>query len=204
MIQTELDPLAAFLLPLFSQGRAFVLPDPTPRQASPRAIALLHEAFSTFCLDLAGAPLTFDPVVAASAAEVVRQSCAALVDRSKRPEDLAEALRMPHPPRTSSEHLSADLTFRYLSQIHHRARSVDPIDPLVPMLVWLLREWPLSGALADLDEPLAISPDFNGHRGLMILFAERLVARCRKSSYPDGVAGEYVELVRRFSAEGVA
>ncbi len=204
MYHSELDPLAAFLPPLFSQGRAFVLPDPSPRQASPRVILLLREAFATFCLDLAGAPLKFDPVVAALAAEVVRQACAALVDRSKRPEDLAVVLRMPHPPRSSSEHLSADLTFRYLSQVHHRAKSVDPIDPLVAMLVKLLREWPLSGALADLEEPLASSPDFDGHRGLMMRFAERLVARRRESWYPDGVAGEYIELARRFSAEGVA
>ena len=98
----------------------------------------------------------------------------------------------------ASTHLSVDLTFRFLPQVLRRARGIDPGDALVTMIADVLRAWPLSGVLADLDEP-PVEPKslgFSGHSGLMLLYAERLATHDRSTWRPaDGPALEYFELV---------
>jgi hypothetical protein len=50
--------------------------------------------------------------------------------------------------------------------------------------------------LADLREPPTADPDFGGHPGLQLLYAERLAAREKASWLPkSGPARERVELV---------
>ena len=61
--------------------------------------------------------------------------------------DLVKRLKMPGSPLTPSQHLSADLTLRYLPQILRRARGLDPEDPLVALLANVMR-------LAALGSPL--------------------------------------------------
>ena len=118
---------------------------------------------------MAGPSISFDPQVACAAAELLRQSCWALVNHGVRATDLERRLKMPCAPEQPSHHLSADLTLRYLPQLLRRARGLDPSDPLVGMLERLLRGWPLSGVLSDVDEGPLVPLDFCGHPGLLLL-----------------------------------
>src|SRR5581483_5630300 len=95
-------------------------------------------------------------------------------------------------------HLSADLTLRLLPAIHRRARVRDVDDPLAVEVAELLRRWPLSGVLADLDGPPAGDVTFFGHPGLQLLYAERLVEHEKPAWLPAaGPARERVELIYR-------
>src|SRR5438093_406611 len=57
------------------------------------------------------------------------------------------------------------------------------------------RRWPLSGVLADIDEPPLLPVDLGGHPGLLLLYAERLARQRRPAWVADGPAREYIELV---------
>src|ERR1700676_3856288 len=97
------------------------------------------------------------------------------------PEPLSPAddpsLRMPAPPQTPHEHAAGDIAFRFLPGRYHRAMVRDGEDPLALAMKSLLRQWPLSGVLADLTEPPETPIDFGGHPGLGFLYALRLAAR---------------------------
>jgi hypothetical protein len=201
MIASGDDPIAAFLRPLLFEGRILLsLDSATPIGRSDAAIAALESAFSTRCLSIAGEPIPFAPKVACDAAEIVRAACFALADHSEPAETVVRRLVMPGPPSSASDHLSADVTFRFLPQIHRRAKGLGAADPVVEALADLLRAWPLSGVLADLEEPPTTPLDFGGHRGLMALYADRLVVRDRPCWYPEGPAREHVDLARQAAA----
>lgn len=158
---------------------------------------VLQGAYAVHALDVAGPAIPFEPGVAEAAAAVVFRACRALVDREERPEELARSLALPRPPASPSDHLSADLTFRYLPGIYRRARGIDPGDSLVSSLAALMRLWPLSGVLADLDDGPDPPPDLTDHPGLMLLYAERFarLGGRRPSWRPSGRAAEFVDLV---------
>jgi hypothetical protein len=164
---------------------------------SPPAVAFLAEAFQIHAADVAGPPIDFDPDSATAAAEFARQASWALVNHDERMAEVARRLKMPGVPNTPAHHLSADLLLRYLPQILRRARGLDPDDPLVELCARVLRQWPLSGVLADIAEPPLGPIDFGGHAGLLLLYAERLVNNDRPSWRPgQGSLGwEYHQLV---------
>ena len=193
-----MNDLADFLADLFREGRITFRRPPQPSaSASPEVTGLLERAYEAYRLDIAGTVIALDAGIACAAAEVVRQASWALVSHHDRVEDLQRRLRMPRSPATATDHLSADLLLRYLPQVHHRARVLDPSDSLVGLLERVLRQWPLSGVLAGLDEGPTSPLDFGGHEGLMLLYAERLAAREPATSLwrPEGRPLEYVELV---------
>jgi MoxR-vWA-beta-propeller ternary system domain bpX4 len=148
-------------------------------------VALLAEAFDTFALSVAGARIAFDARTACEAAELVRQSGWAMVQRDDRLADLKRRLKMTGPPQTPSQHLSADLMLRFVPQIIKRARGLDPSDPLSGLLGEVLRRWPLSGVLSDVEEGPLIALDFGGHPGLLLLYAERLSQNDRPAWQPE-------------------
>jgi hypothetical protein len=187
-----------FLTQLLNDGKVVFhstrAPHDRPRQHD---VALLEKAYQTLRLGVAGPDIPFDPAVAYSAAELLRQASWALVNHDDRIADLKKRLTMPIDPTSPAHHLSADLTLRYLPQIHRRVRGLDSCDPLIELLENLLRRWPLSGVLADVaDAPLA-SVDFGEHPGLLLLYAERLSANDRSAWRPPrgGSAWDYYELV---------
>ena len=194
-----MDDLNVFLRLLLRDGRAVLRqpPGPAGESVSGAAIGELGRAFSIRGLEVAGPPIAFDAAVASAAASLVWRACWALVIRGDRPEDLARDLTMPLDPTTPAHHLSADVALRFLPQVRRRARGVDPADPLASGLADLLRRWPLSGVLDDLDDGPESPPDLGGHRGLMLLYAERLARRDRPAWRPSAEAGGYVERVGR-------
>jgi hypothetical protein len=87
------------------------------------------------------------------------------------------------------------LLLRYVPAVHRRARALRPDDELAEALANLLRRWPLSGVLGDIDDGPLTPTDFAGHPGLCLLFAERLAHHEKAAWYPTGKAIEAVALV---------
>ena len=191
-----ITPFHEFLTQLFDEGRIVFRTAPRDRP-SPPDVAVLAEAFENYSLGVAGPRIAFAPDIALAAAELVRQASWALVNRDERMTDLVKRLKMPAPPLAPSQHLSADLTMRYLPQVVRRARGLDPSDPLVAQLANVLRTWPLSGVLSDVAEGPLVPLQFGGHAGLMLLYAERLIGNDRRSWRPiqQGPSWDYYELV---------
>ena len=187
-----------FLTQLLNDGRVVFRSTKAPRdRPRPQDVALLEKAYQTHRLSVAGPSIPFDPAVAYSAADLIRQASWALVNHDDRVSDLEKRLTMPIEPQTPSHHLSGDLMLRYLPQIHRRARGLDPCDPLIELLESLLRRWPLSGVLADVAAPPLAALRFGEHPGLLLLYAERLAANDRPTWRPDQgePAWDYYELV---------
>lgn len=197
-----MDGLDEFLEELLRKGRIAFRRRPAEDAWSARAAGVLERAYADFALDVAGPPIAFDAAVAREACEVVVQASWALVCHEDRLETLERRLTMRHPPTRPSHHLSADLVFRYLAQVHRRARAINPDDPFAAMLAKLLREWPLSGVLAGLEGGPASPTDFGGHEGLMLLYAERWARHELPAWRPTGRALEYAEMVHGGTAGG--
>jgi hypothetical protein len=198
-----MDSLDEFLGRLFDEGRVVLRDRPASAPSpDPRAVGRLERVFAAYRLEVAGPLIAFEPRVAVAAAELVRQACWALVDRSEPVEALARRLGMSRPPARPEDHLSADLTMRYLPVVHRRARALDAADALAGLLATVLRDWPLSGVLADLDDGPARPPDLGSHPGLMLLYAERLARHERSAWRPAAAAMPYVELALRDLGRG--
>lgn len=197
--------LDEFLTRLFDEGRVLFRQGPAQAPSNgaaarenAAAVAVLERAYGTYRLDVAGPPIPFDPEIARAAGELVRQASWALVNHDERVEDLGRRISMPRGPLPNrpSDHLSADLVLRYLPQLLRRARGFNPSDALVEWLTAVLRQWPLTGALAELDEGPTTRIDPCGHPGLALLYAERWARHERPAWRPEGETWEYVELVR--------
>ena len=141
--------------------------------------------------------IEFDPRTACEAAELVRQS-----ELGAGP-----ARRSPGGPQATAQddRAAADGVAAPLGRSHAAIRTadhqagagLDPSDPLSGLLGDLLRRWPLSGVLSDVEEAPLLSLDFGGHPGLLLLYAERLAQNDRPSWRPEpsSPAWEYYEWV---------
>jgi hypothetical protein len=184
--------LTTFLRGVLQAGR-LLLREPLPAEAAPDAVALLAEAYGVHALAVAGPPIPFDADTAIAAARVLYRAAWYFLNPNE-PVD-AGGLAMSGEPRTPSQHLSADLMLRYLPVLHRRVRALRPGDELAGILAKLLRRWPLSGVLGDIEDGPIVAPDFAGHAGLRLLYAERLAAHEKAGWFPSGPALEAVELV---------
>jgi hypothetical protein len=191
--------LLGFLEGLIGDGRVVFRerPDLAPRDRD-RAEELLREFFDDEALGLAGPAPQFDAKAALWAAEWTRLACWLLLSRSESAGLVGEVLRVPAKAGTPGQQLSADLTFRYLPLVHRRARALSPGDLLTTRLEELLRRWPLSGVLSDVQEEPLTPLDWGPYPGLGHLYAERL-ARHPKTGWTPAEGKptrEIVELVR--------
>lgn len=158
-------------------------------------LALLARFYMEYALEIAGPSLPFVEEVAAQGARVVELSAWYLVSQAGTPADLERDLALSAKPVRPADHLSADLTLQYLPSIYQRACKLFPADRLPALLGEILRQWPLSGVCADLpDAPLG-DLDFGGHRGLLLLYAERLAESFKPAWIPRGLGVPYLELV---------
>ena len=199
--------LGEFCRGLLVEGRVVIRGRPEADPAGRgEAIALLGSAFEDHRLDVAGPPIAFDAEAALAAAELVRQGCWFLVNRDEPAEAMARRLAIPPGPRSASDHLSSDLTLRFLPRVDRRARALAPGDRLPKILADVFRRFPLSGVLSDLDPGPGEVGTFGDHPGLGLLYAERLGGADRPGWMPKGgsAAAEAVELLGRRSPARVA
>jgi MoxR-vWA-beta-propeller ternary system domain bpX4 len=186
--------LAAFVRLLLSEGRILVRDAPA---AAPDRDALPHleRAYHTHALAIAGPPLPFDTKTALAAAQALHVAAWFFLNPHLPVEERAKELDMPAPPKTPAQHLSADVVFRFLPGLYRRAHALLPNDAITANLARLLRLWPLGGVLADLPDAPLTPPDFDGHAGLCLLYAERLARHEKPGWFPTGAGLPYVELV---------
>ena len=178
---------AVFLDTLLHEGKAILRDRPEPLESPDAgANALLCRAFAEYRLSVAGPLIPFDPDTALAAAVVVQHACWFLVNRAEPDAVLEKCLVLPGPPRSPAQHLSADLTLRYLPQVHRRARAHNPADRLTILLADLLRRWPLSGVSSDADEGPLTPILFEAHSGLLLLYAERLAEHQNPAGFQRG------------------
>lgn len=190
--------LADFLMNLFDEGEVVFRSAPESPTADPiDAVNVLKKAFAVYRLDVAGPLIEFDRESALPAAEFVRWVCWFLLHRDSPSDEVQQRVVVPKRPDSASAHLSVDLVFRYLPQLHRRARILSPEDPLTQRATEALRVFPLSGVLADIDGPPLSPLEFAGHEGLQLLYAERFVHHARDAWRPEGRIAEFIDLVKR-------
>jgi len=184
-----------FLEELLHGGRiVFERPPSHSGRDRAKAKALLEDVYADYVLEIAGPAIEFDPARALQAAELTWLACWLLVSQDEDDRSF-KLLEMGRLPRSPAEHLSADLLLRFLPQVHRRAKGKTNANQLAETLARILRQWPLSGALAQIEEPPLTDLDFGGHPGLMLLYAERLATAEKAGWTPGGQALEYVEWV---------
>jgi MoxR-vWA-beta-propeller ternary system protein len=187
---------AAFLTTLLREGRAVLGERPqSPAGSDAEAIRVLEAAFESYRLEVAGQLIEFDVKSALAAADVVWEACWFLVTRRQTEEEVESALMALGNPDTPAAHLSADLVLRYLPAVHRRAYAHDPAERLTMVLETILRTWPLTGVLSDVQDGPLQSIEFGGHHGLLMFYAERLAANEKPGWFPAGMGREYVRLV---------
>ncbi|WP_143392739.1 hypothetical protein [Fimbriiglobus ruber] len=191
---THSDPFCDWLTRALTDGESVQVSPPvlSPR-SRPFVIELLRAAFEQQALDVAGPVIAFDPESALEAAVKLARACWWMVTfEDKTGVPLASGSE----PQSPADHLSADVCFRFLPAVYRRARSRDPGHPLTLELTSLLRRWPLSDVLADLDDGPTTPLEFGGHPGLQQLYAERLARTGRPTWVPaTGPAREWVDRV---------
>ena len=189
-----MTPFRDWLSRLLREGESI---QETPPRLSPEeepgVVADLRAAFDRHSLDVAGTPVPFDARAALGAARLLAEACWLLVSIEG---DERVSLKLGTEPGSPAAHLSADVTLRFLPAVYRRSRVRFAQGPLTTELERILREWPLSGVLADPDGRPTTSLEFGGHSGLQLLYAERLVRFNRPGWLPaDGPAREWAERV---------
>jgi len=187
--------LTDFLEHLFATGEARLTGPPEP--GDPRDVpSVLRRVFADYRLDVAGPPIEFDADAAAAAALFTARACWFAVSRDEPAELVAAVLEPFAEPKSSSAHLSVDLTLRYAVTVHRRIHAQSPDDVLPTRLAEVLRGCPLTGALTDIKDPPSGDTLLAGHPGLELLYAERLASHFRPEWLPaSGRIRETVEWV---------
>lgn len=187
--------ISEFLQPLFANGEVVFRAAPEEAPDPDRAVVdWLEQKYADYRSAIAGPPLKFCAAVAWSAAQFVRHACWFSVHRGE-PVDVIERRLAFAKPRAYAEQLSADMLLRYLPQLHRRCRSINPADPLVTILAQVMREWPLSGVLSDVEDAPMTPPNWDDHIGLAMLYAERLARNPKHEWQPKGATREIAEVV---------
>jgi hypothetical protein len=186
-----------FLERLLYDGEAVMHAPPVfSPELKPRIERALESAYSDYRRTVAGPPLSFDRETAYAVAQFLSLACWLLVCDEADAKDAIPLLQAPRVSERAEAQLSADLTLRFLDSVYRRARMRAVGDPLVVAVVEVLRRWPLSGALAPIEEPPLGDLRFQDHHGLQLLYAERLSENLRSSWVPaEGRTRELVELV---------
>lgn len=181
-----------WLSAVVTTGESVLESAPEWKDADQRSVLeLLRSNFERHALDVAGPPVAFDAETSLWSAQLLAAACWRLVaDGEPAPLDVARE------PDSAAAHLSADAMLRFLPAVYRRAKSRADDDPLAAELEVLLRRWPLTGVRLDLEGSPTTAPDFAGHPGLQLLYAERFVEFPRHGWLPPpGPGREWVERI---------
>lgn len=186
--------LASFLHDVLHEGRIH-LQAPPANADDPAALAVLRRAYDAHCLSVAGPMLPLDEKAVLAAGRLLEWAAWYYLNPDLSIDAPEKKLCMPTLPAKPEQHLSADLVLRFLPTLHRRAKALMRDDVLPASLEKTLREWPLSGVMADIVDAPLTTVDFGAHAGLNFLYAERLAEHERVGWFPLGRGIQYVELV---------
>lgn len=161
-------PLAQFLSTLFEDGRVVV---PELHDLSNDDLAhgtdVLEKYMRVQRETFPGTPPEFDSPVGLWAATRLYRACQFAIYRDLGPEAIVQEIgELPAFPRTAPAHFNVDMTFRYLPDLHHFARTAAEDDPLVTILNGWAHDWPLSSVGMSNVDPVSID-EFAGDDSLM-------------------------------------
>ena len=188
-----------WLTGVLGEGHSTLTAAPAPANAERPAVeSLLRSAYDTLRLEVAGPPIPINLPLALGCAGLLADACwhlsALTADAPLPAGDLGE-------PATASDHLTGDLLLRLLVSVRRRATLRGPADPLAEWCERILRAWPLSGVSMGCRAGPTTPLTFDGHAGLQMLYAERLVANPEPAWVPPrSPLTEYVE--RAFAEAG--
>jgi hypothetical protein len=189
--------LSGFFEHLFVTGEARLTSRPEPGDRR-ELEEVLRSAFNEYRLDVAGPLIEFDADAAVGAAYYTSLACWFAACRDETPEQVKGLQKMPDVRATPQAALSVDLTLRYGVTVHRRAQAQNREDVLPKLLSDTLRRWPLTGVSSDVAESPTGDLTFAGHRGLELLYAERLAENYRLNWMPaNGRLRETVEMTFR-------
>lgn len=185
---------SSFVRTLLREGRLRVGAETELTMANADAEEL-RSALETAVLQLPGPRLDASLPVLVAAVQVVYRMARRFLHPELAPPADDLTLRMPHGPQGAADHLAGDVALRFLPGLYHRIMSRDPEDEVAKTIQLVLRQWPLSGVLADITEPPTTPVDFGGHPGLGFLYAQRLAVRERPAWLPVGTALACLDVV---------
>ena len=171
--------LAGFLGQLFDSGRVVLATARPLAVAETEAIDLLKAEEAQRRADFPGEAPAMDLDSGYWAARMLYRACQFFASRDLPAESVRADLSEPCPgdPSLPAVIYSADLTFRYLPDIHRLSSGVASADPLVAELTRLAESWPLSGvgvAGSKINE-LLLEPVL-AHAGLFRIYVDRALA----------------------------
>jgi len=178
-------------------GEVELIERPTPDEAELLpTFRLLEAAFIDHARSVAGPLLAFEPEIAMNISLWMARACWLYLAPEIEMKPNHELAWPTTPKPTIATHLNIDLILRFGVMLHRRTRINRQDDPLVKDLETMFRQWPLTGVLSDVEAEPTTNLDFGGHRGLQILYAERLLEHDRPKWRPkNGRTREVVEQV---------
>ncbi|HUY90017.1 MAG TPA: hypothetical protein VMV10_14875 [Pirellulales bacterium] len=187
--------LPDFLQALFEHGRVRVAaPDHAVSTSDwSHADAVLAERHAGDRAEFPGVIPPLDRAVAHWAAEQFYRACQFAVYRDAGADRIAATLNAPCPQApAASRHVSVDLTFRFLPDLHRLASAASQDDPLCQRLRGWAADWPLSSVGMANVNPADIG-DVLEHAGLRGLYVDRIIARRDRSRLSDPRLKEAVQ-----------
>jgi hypothetical protein len=178
--------LAEFFSFLRASGEAVVIRDELIESSEDPAE--WQAAFLEDCENLPGldrAPLPWHPETARTATAFFYRLSQALANRALDEKQVQAICAGAPPPLVSpGEILSADLTLRYLPELHSMAEAISQDDPLVEGLEAMASRFPLSSVGIPIKSPPNLSP-LRSHEGLWLLYIDRVIERQDLSRLAD-------------------
>ena len=203
--------LPEFLQALFEHGRVRVgSPDDAISTIDgENAAAILAERHAAERAEYPGEIPPLDRAASRWAAEQFYRACQFAVYRDAGADRIAALLSPPCPKApAASRHVSVDLTFCFLPDLHRLASAASKDDPLCERLRGWAAEWPLSSVGMPNVNPADVG-DVLQHAGLRRRYLDRIIARRDRSRLNEprvreavrAALGAYGELAAELAGE---
>jgi hypothetical protein len=168
-----------FLLQLFEHGRVTVSSTGADEDTS-ELHRILEEYNTLYRSQLPAGLPAFDLKAAIYGAVTLHRACQFLAYRDFTKEDIHAAIAIGPVAANPAEHLSVDLTMRFLPDVVRLATAAAPDDPLVNRLLELGRCWPLSSVGIAKVVNVDVTPLINDP-GVFRLYVDRVLSKADAS-----------------------
>lgn len=149
-------------------------------------VCVLVESERIWRCGVPGEPPRFDVATATAASRVLLSMCQAVVYREMEMADLKRLLTATSLPygdvvvQNPSLHYSVDLLFRFMPQVIERAKRISQSDELIPLMLDVLKPWPLSSVGVSELSPAATCLSLRvvqSDRSLWRMYVDRVISQ---------------------------